>query len=1526
MQILKRFQKLKKASWQDILLLSLGVLLICSIIMLVVGVSAVPPTALKMPPMAIDRTYHTDMYSNGSTDIKLENITLKRSEHIQLSANDADGSAENWQWQVYRPESGTWANVYNDTDSSCTVYYSKLRNMLDSSGSVIMRVTSEIDGVQQESGRFRITVEDESEQSEEKPEDIGIFSEGINSGEAHISAEATLEENGGSEQGADLDITEAPAPSSDENTIEAPNTGENKIEAPTENKAESTTPNGNKSQSEPAQEQSEPGEEHSPAAQAENGETYNVTVDFQYKDGSKAADSITNQYQKDSENLNVPQVNIPSIAGYTPTLKYDNNYKGVTTNWGADNLTLDIEIENLYQDMTFTIIYEPIEVDYTVNYYLQNVEDDGYTLAEGETVINQALTGTQITEEEIKRDFEGFSYLEVELPTVAGDGSTVVDLYYNRNYYKITFDLKGGVGENDIFVKYGTPVYVPDPTKVGYDFGGWYDTKDCTGDPVELPETMPASSDQIYYAKWEPVMTTYNIAIYVENSYDDDYSFYRSESAAGEALTDSTIDANNQEDVQKAVLEIMKDDSLHPYLTVNAEKTKPIKSVNGDGSSTLIVYYDRNVYTLRFVYARTYTQSADDVRWNIMCGNTLFSNNDSDADYKTKIYGNAVNWTSKTDPPFEFLPELKNKFRTEDEQNDSVKSGLYTGSYIFGNITHTRYQYIDLRAKYGQDISELWPDNISDQELNAAYSNEYHDYRFISWGTECGTPYNISHTNKNIKGIYSEMDNVMVPEKNAGKYFQSGKEIEPAQVFVAYWYYGSTGPYAIRDYKYEIYFSQTSLDIENSKDSVYYDGKYVAKSGNGDYSKNGKEQGYAGNYVLQDTISLLSTDPILSQSILNFKGMEYGEGGELVGMDTSGATDAAGGTIKYFYKRQMQNVTFNNGYDTERIVEIPYGESLKYYTFTKYKRVVGQTTTEVTLDEAIHLSDVTPLYPSVFDESMRDYEKKIDGTKDIAVWYQGRVETQNSWYVIPDTSFDLTDENEVMGENNIILYPNWQPKKYTARFYSNEGDPNPCYTQTFDYGGVLTEPNNPPRNGWRQFEYWYYYDDNNVPQRVSFLTTAFYKDVDIYAQWNENVNVKYTVYYKLIDENGTETDTDVAQKTEGSALANTTQTFYAKAGDELYDDYQLKTGGLGCYPYEVTSKSVQMDINADEKGVEVYFYYKRGGPIPYRVQCVEFNGWNGDNPIPGKDIPVGIITTTEGFTSNPMDYPNTETPLAVVTVSAPDVNGYQLVTTEDKRLDHNVTRILTYADANDYTEANTIYFYYINDASAGKYSIKHYTQNFDGSYSLREETGEMLGIVNNEYTAQEREIEGYIFNPTAPETVKSGTIESADKPLELKLYYDAKPLTVRKVWNAPEKADITINIYKVKNGVATSDTEFDMSTAKYESFGDEWEKEFYLPYLADNEHYVVIEDINSDTVFITSYSPSEEITRSGRRVTAGSFADESTVEITNTRQLKTQLPLAGHSGIGAFILLGCIFTAAPVLTVIIRRRLRARAR
>ncbi len=1504
MQILKRFQKLKKASWQDILLLSLGVLLICSIIMLVVGVSAVPPTALKMPPMAIDRTYHTDMYSNGSTDIKLENITLKRSEHIQLSANDADGSAENWQWQVYRPESGTWANVYNDTDSSCTVYYSKLRNMLDSSGSVIMRVTSEIDGVQQESGRFRITVEDESEQSEEKPEDIGIFSEGINSGEAHISAEATLEENIGSEQGADLDITEAPAPSSDENKIEAPNTGENKIEAPTENKTES--PNGNKSQSEPAQEQSEPGEEHSPAEQAENGETYNVTIDFQYNDGSKAADSITNQYQKDSENLNVPQISVPTIAGYTPTLKYDNNYKGVTTNWGADNLTLDIKIDKLYQDMTFTVIYGPIAVDYTVNYYLQNVEDDGYTLAEDGTVTNQALTGTQITEEEIKREFDGFSYLEVELPTVAGDGSTAVDLYYNRNYYKITFDLKGGVGENDIFVKYGTPVYVPDPTKVGYEFVGWYDTKDCTGDPVELPETMPAKSDLIYYAKWNPVMTTYNIAIYVENSYDDDYSFYRSESAAGEALTDSTIDANNQEDVQKAVLEIMKNDSLHPYLTVNAKKTKPIASVNGDGSSTLIVYYDRNVYTLRFVYAR---KGADG--WVVAKGTEPYSQQASTDNYKDDIT-KITNWTNSTSN-MEFTDEYNAKLSNIEENQDKSKTGLYEGSYSYKNFD---YCYIDLRAKYGQDLNEIWP---ASPLKSITLTNNQKVFYFISWGTRNGTPYQKAHEesdkNYNIKGAYSEMDAMMVPDPSLSvKFTESGAEFtEPAQVFVAYWWDQTTGQYAIRDYKYEIYFSQTSTDIANGKQYVYYDGKY-----------NNKNRGYAGNYVFHDTISVQSTSNIAAQSVLNFKGMEYGDKGDLVGMDTSGATDAAGGTIKYFYKRQMKSVTFNNGYDTERIVEIPYGESLANYTFNKYKKVVGQTTEEVTLDTPIHLSDVTPLYPSVFDAGARDYERKKDGA-DMAVWYQGRAETQNPWYVIPDTRFDLEDENEVMGENNIILYPNWQPKKYTARFYSNEGDPNPCYTQTFDYGGVLTGPNNPPRNGWRQFEYWYYYDETGVPQRVSFLTTAFYKDVDIYAQWNENVNVKYTVYYKLMNADGTKTDTDVAQKTEGSALANTTQTFYAKAGDELYEEYRLTVGGLGCYPVDFTSQSVQMDINADEKGVEVYFYYKRGGPIPYRVQCVEFNGWNGDNPIAGNDIPADKITTDD-FTSNPMDYPNTETPLAVVTVSAPDVIGYQLVTTEDKRLDHNVTRILTYSELpTEPTAENTIYFYYINDDSAGKYSIKHYTQNFDGSYSLREETGEMLGIVNNEYTAQAKEIEGYKFNPDAHGTLQSGTIKSPSEPLELKLYYDAKPLTVRKVWNAPEKADITINIYKVKNGVATFDTGFKMSATEYESSGDEWEKKFYLPYLADNEHYAVIEDINSDTVFITSYSPSEEITRSGRRVTAGSFADESTVEITNTRQLKTQLPLAGHSGIGTFILLGSIFTAAPVLTVIIRRRLRARA-
>ena len=74
---------------------------------------------------------------------------------------------------------------------------------------------------------------------------------------------------------------------------------------------------------------------------------------------------------------------------------------------------------------------------YTVIHWQENANDENYSFKESET-----KTGT--TDEETKaaaKRYEGFKAQTVEQQTIAGDGSTIVNVYYKRNVYTITFYL-----------------------------------------------------------------------------------------------------------------------------------------------------------------------------------------------------------------------------------------------------------------------------------------------------------------------------------------------------------------------------------------------------------------------------------------------------------------------------------------------------------------------------------------------------------------------------------------------------------------------------------------------------------------------------------------------------------------------------------------------------------------------------------------------------------------------------------------------------------------------------------------------------------------------------------------------------------------------------------------------------------------------------------------------------------------------------------------------------------------------------
>ena len=159
-------------------------------------------------------------------------------------------------------------------------------------------------------------------------------------------------------------------------------------------------------------------------------EGYWVTFD---SDGGSAIDS---QFVFDKISLN--DQTTPTKPGYT----FDGWYNG------TEKVENDATISS---PMTLTAHWKATEVNYTVNYWQQKVTDDKnatdaqktYEYVSAET--KKATTGTKISASNTK-SYNGFTYnannssKDVE---IAGDGTTIINVYYDRvlctvNFYEVT--------------------------------------------------------------------------------------------------------------------------------------------------------------------------------------------------------------------------------------------------------------------------------------------------------------------------------------------------------------------------------------------------------------------------------------------------------------------------------------------------------------------------------------------------------------------------------------------------------------------------------------------------------------------------------------------------------------------------------------------------------------------------------------------------------------------------------------------------------------------------------------------------------------------------------------------------------------------------------------------------------------------------------------------------------------------------------------------------------------------------------
>ncbi len=85
--------------------------------------------------------------------------------------------------------------------------------------------------------------------------------------------------------------------------------------------------------------------------------------------------------------------------------------------------------------------------------------------------------------------------------------------------YRITYVLNGGIISNDAPVKYtsGETVFLLEPTRSNYSFGGWYLNSDFSGDKISVISNK-TTGDIVIYAKWES--NEYEYTGYYEDAND----------------------------------------------------------------------------------------------------------------------------------------------------------------------------------------------------------------------------------------------------------------------------------------------------------------------------------------------------------------------------------------------------------------------------------------------------------------------------------------------------------------------------------------------------------------------------------------------------------------------------------------------------------------------------------------------------------------------------------------------------------------------------------------------------------------------------------------------------------------------------------------------------------------------------------------------------------------------------------------------------------------------------------------------
>ena len=1085
--------------------------------------------------------------------------------------------------------------------------------------------------------------------------------------------------------------------------------------------------------------------------------TYSIVINYLFDDNTIAFEPYGATVAAGSPFKTDKPIESPQIMGYKPFRRVGGEYVE------ADFISFNEESVN--GNITINVIYEPTLVDFEVHHHLQNILDDDYS-TEHTTIERQGLTGSLVG--------PGLAYTEDQLPgfkpldydealVIAADGSTVVEIRYDRNYYLVSYDLSGGYGTEPIYTRFGATVGANTPIRHGYVFNGWelisYNGHTPTNEQKSQYALRSGSTIQVpaanlkYKARWITQETTYTMVFWCENANDNGYTYWGYLDNLP-AMSGSYVSA---EDLIGRVSGI--DDEQH--FTFNASKSDKNVLVEGDGSTVVNAYYTRNYYSITFkasgncILPTSHTHG--DACYDQICG----LGHTHTAECVPELICTTEEHTVHTDECIicgkqEHIHGSIGCDCTKEEHNHSTSCWNNIGNrqnrpssapinpvdgYIHavaGRWSSTYYIYIngDWYLYYGRNMSS--GDNVKpacqkeahvhgtdcscDQQeehthddscyRDILHSHEEHCYKYSCGAVEhthsddckrliCGIPTTHSHS-----GETNNSSNKVVKIVYA-KYRQSLKNIWPVKDNngVIYddgqrWKPSDSSLYnQVLVYIDEMPGDSFTLTVDSGADRDLFTMNYYLQVLPGD----DYDVTYKGKqYARYTQIKAKYNMVTKAEDFFPIRGFNQYIADPDFGNGTS--VDPSDLIVDFYYDRITDHkISFNNNgtvLDDKTVYGEMYGASVKDYNFE-------------------------PPYPTNLEPNAYTFD---------------------GWYTSPGcfAGTEMDWENTTMPEGDLLLYAKWKPITHTVRVYKDKNMTEQLgEEQVVDHGNFAKAPVGNITNGNYVFLGWFYEDVVNgqkVEKAFVFDGIPVLEDMNIYARWGSHFSVDYKIYYKL-----RKTGEEIAAPTMGSAIVGNNKTFYAKTENDLYPGFQT-----GYFP-ETSSHTITMSAEGNH---EFTFWYEFVEAMPYKVQYLD---QNGNKLFPDKvvmDNSLSVVTETFVRASKMM----------------PDAYQKRLVLSADK----------TDSDGDGIFDANVITFYYSADEVHAYYRVVHYIENITGGTYREFSAEDNVGLIGEDCTGIALTLTGFAYNPnktTINGVVQHGSGSSVTTKLTengalIEFYYD----------------------------------------------------------------------------------------------------------------------------------------------------------